>query len=70
MLFKDQETADRVISELEPREQKQLGRMVQNFNQKLWDEKCLEIVKRGNSEKVRNPKIIIRFVFHFQLAFQ
>lgn len=48
MLFNDKETANKILNTKEPREQKKLGRLVKNFDQKLWDIAKEKIVKEGN----------------------
>ena len=52
VLFDDKETADEILQEQDPRNHRQIGRRVKNFDQKKWDESCLEIVKRGIRAKV------------------
>ena len=51
-LMKDHETADYILTLDDPREMKQEGRNVRNFDQKLWDENCQAIVEKGNIAKV------------------
>nr|WP_301171882.1 NADAR family protein [Brevibacillus nitrificans] len=48
VLFHDREIAEKV---LEPREQKQLGRLVKNFDDKIWKEKSKRIVYAANKAK-------------------
>lgn len=56
MLFEDKETAEHVLKEKDPRNHKQLGRRVQNFEQKKWDANCVNIVKCGNMAKFSQNK--------------
>ena len=56
VVFKDKEIADKILAATVPRDQKALGRQVKNFNDGVWKEKCKDIVKRGNSAKVRNTR--------------
>ena len=51
-LFGDSETAHKILQTADPKEHKKLGRQVKNFDQKIWDKKCIRIVKRGNKAKV------------------
>ena len=48
MLFGDQTTAVKILSEPEPALQKDIGREVQHFDAKLWDQHKLGIVWYGN----------------------
>ncbi len=50
-LFRDSATLGKIMKASTPKEQKMLGRIVTNFNPKLWDEKCREIVYTGNVAK-------------------
>ncbi len=55
-LFKDEETARKILLAKTPREQKALGRAVRNFEQGTWDAKCEGYVRVGCLEKFRqNP---------------
>ena len=54
VLFGDEEIARLILATDKPREHKKLGRRVKSFNGKAWNEKCEDIVKRGNLAKV-NP---------------
>jgi hypothetical protein len=56
--FDDAETARKILESDSPKEQKQLGRKVKNFNPEYWDNVKYEIVKRGLKEKFnQNPKL-------------
>lgn len=50
-LFGDDKTLAKILAASTPREQKRLGREVQNFKEKLWKKKRFEIVVRGNVAK-------------------
>jgi ribA/ribD-fused uncharacterized protein len=57
-LFNDDLIADRILHTGIPYEQKKLGRKIKNFNQKIWDEQCDNIVFTGNLLKFsQNPKL-------------
>lgn len=57
----DKESAKIILALHEPAEIKKVGRNVQNFNQELWESRCLDVVEKGNMEKVwkRYLKVII-----------
>jgi ribA/ribD-fused uncharacterized protein len=51
LLFNDEETFERILSAVNPREIKSLGREVKNFDSKTWDEEKYSIVLNGNFYK-------------------
>ena len=51
MLFNDFETANQILEESSPSEQKKLGRLVKNFNKEHWDNVSYDLVKKGLREK-------------------
>lgn len=51
MLFGDTDTAKRIMEATHPKDQKALGRLVSNFNPKLWDTHNMKIVTMGNIYK-------------------
>lgn len=58
-LFNDHEIAEKIMATKDQKEQKALGRLVKNFDGKVWDEKCLSIVTVGCREKFsQNPKLL------------
>ncbi len=50
-LFNDGEMAKKILQSDSPAKQKQLGRKVNNFNQKVWERSCKQIVYDGNYAK-------------------
>lgn len=50
-LFCDEEIAQEILNETNPKNIKALGRKIKNFDQKVWDEHKFEIVVRGNYHK-------------------
>lgn len=50
-LFGDKEIMQKVLITSDPRAQKSLGRQVKNFDEKIWEQNCLDIVYRGNVAK-------------------
>lgn len=51
LLFGDHESSKKIMSTDNPREQKALGRKVQNFDVHEWDSKARDIVFNGNYAK-------------------
>ena len=51
LLFEDNEIAELIMKETNPREQKKYGRMIKNFDKSVWDKNCLAIVYEGNLAK-------------------
>jgi ribA/ribD-fused uncharacterized protein len=49
--FEDYVTAEQVMKTKSPREQKELGRMVKNFDSNRWNKVCSGIVYKGNLAK-------------------
>lgn len=56
LLFNDAEIATEILLAKNPSTHKELGRMVRNFNQGLWDKYKFEIVYRGNFLKFTQNK--------------
>ena len=51
MLFNDFESANMILEEYLPAEQKKLGRKVKNFDANLWNKVSYDLVKKGLREK-------------------
>lgn len=47
LLFNDHDTALKILKAKSPREQKELGRLVKNFNKEVWDIHARQIVYEG-----------------------
>jgi ribA/ribD-fused uncharacterized protein len=56
LLFGDNEIAELIMKETNPREQKKYGRMIKNFDKSTWDKNCLAIVYEGNLAKFSQNK--------------
>jgi len=57
ILFKDREAHGRIMDSVDPREQKNLGRKVKNFDLELWKHNRCRIVVKGNLLKfMQNPE--------------
>lgn len=58
VLFKDEKIAEQILKETVPREMKQCGRRVKNFEDEEWTKKCRDIVFDGNYAKFsQNEKL-------------
>ena len=51
LTFGDTETAELIMANKNPRDQKALGREVKNFDKAKWDAVCIGIVYKGNYAK-------------------
>ena len=51
VLFGDEIIAAKILEAKSPREQKDLGRKVKNFNKDIWERQCKNIVYNGNYAK-------------------
>lgn len=47
-LFNDPEVMSLILSTSDPREQKNLGRLVKGYSDEKWNEVCIDIVAHGN----------------------
>jgi ribA/ribD-fused uncharacterized protein len=57
-LFNDNETLEKILKSDNPKQAKDLGRKVKNFDAQLWEENKYEIVKKGNFLKFsQNEKL-------------
>ena len=56
ILFNDQEIADKIILESNPRKQKALGRQVKGFDEKMWNKHREIVVEEGNWWKFTQAK--------------
>ena len=57
LTFKDYKTADEIMEECVPSEQKKLGRKVKNYNDAVWNKVRYDLVKKGLREKfTQNPE--------------
>lgn len=63
-LFNDEEIFSRVLKAKSPAEAKKLGRLVKNFDAKLWDEKKFEIVIEGNFHKFSQHSELKEFLIN------
>jgi ribA/ribD-fused uncharacterized protein len=58
MLFEDEEVANSIMMEPNPKAQKALGRKIRNFDDQKWKQNCMRIVYEGNLAKFsQNPEL-------------
>ena len=58
LLFGDNDIAEDIMNEKNPREQKRFGRQIKNFDKSVWDKNCFAIVYEGNYAKFsQNPEL-------------
>ncbi|XP_041358894.1 N-glycosidase Npun_R5314-like [Gigantopelta aegis] len=58
VLFRDQESAMKILHSQDPKVQKSLGRKVKNWDQELWDKSCRQTVKEASRLKFsQNPNL-------------
>lgn len=63
LLFQDQEAGRRILQAQQPREQKELGRQVRNFDKKRWEEHCKSFVYDGNKAKfTQNAQLLSKLL--------
>lgn len=56
MLFRDDETAAKIMAATKPRKQKALGREVKGFMGEVWEQNREKIVEEGNWNKFCHAK--------------
>jgi len=56
LMFHDYDIAEQVMNSKNPRDQKALGRKVKNFDKKIWEAYCRDIVYDGNVAKFTQNK--------------
>lgn len=61
-LFKDTEALNKILSSEDPKDVKQLGRTIRNFNDTTWDSNKYEIVKQGNLLKFSQNLLLRDFL--------
>lgn len=67
ILFKDNETLEKILANSNPAEIKKLGREVKNFDQDKWQENCQEIVFKGNLYKFSQNEKLKRYILSVPL---
>lgn len=62
ILFDDKKTLAEIMKATDPGQIKKLGRLVKNFDAKVWDENCRRIVEQGNYLKFTQNKELKEFL--------
>jgi len=60
LLFEDFSTAKKIMITSYPKEQKRLGRLVENYNDQVWSNKRKEIVKKGIYAKFSQNEYLLK----------
>lgn len=63
VLFNDFEIAEKIIKSINPKEIQELGRLVKNFNEKVWKENRNKIIIKGNILKFSQNKELKEILF-------
>ncbi|MBR8743129.1 NADAR family protein [Nocardiopsis sp. MG754419] len=61
-LFGDSETATRIAAAGHPKEAKELGRQVRDFDEQTWERERFEIAVRGNVAKFGQNEELLRYL--------
>ena len=61
-LFNDKEIFERILSKISPKDVKDLGRQIKNFDATSWDQHKYQIVERGNYLKFSQNKELNHFL--------
>jgi len=61
-LFNDQEIAEKIIAKTSPKDVKDLGRQIRNFDAALWDKHKYTIVEQGNYLKFSQNNNLKQFL--------
>jgi ribA/ribD-fused uncharacterized protein len=56
ILFKDEETAEKILHEEKPFNHQQLGRKVKNYSQYIWDHAKFNVIVAGNMARFREDE--------------
>lgn len=62
LLFNDQEVFERIIQKESPKDVKDLGRQIRNFDPEVWDNNKFQIVKQGNLLKFSQNEQLKQFL--------
>ena len=66
LTFNDTETANKIMEEIVPSEQKKLGRKVKNFNEKIWNQVKYNLVKKGLREKFTQHQHLKNYLLQYK----
>ena len=56
LTFNDTEIANKILNSIHPRDIKSLGRMVKNYDDKIWSQRRFDVVVQGNLLKFSQNK--------------
>lgn len=68
LLFNDQETNQLILETDDPGKVQQLGRKVKNFDLKIWNQNCFNIICKGNYYKFSQNKELRNFLINTKEA--
>lgn len=63
LLFGDCKTAENIMNTTNPKEHQDLGRIVKNFDQAVWDNHKEKIVYEGNYAKFKQNKDFLKLLY-------
>lgn len=64
LLFNDKATFEKILSCENPAAAKNIGRLIQNYNDESWDKHKMEIVVKGNIHKFGQNEILLDFLLN------
>lgn len=59
LLFNDEASAKKILETNNPREQKAIGRNVNNFDNSIWEKNSVDIVFEGNKQKFTQNELLL-----------
>ncbi len=62
LLFNDQRIFEKILTKESPKDVKDLGRQIQNFDAEIWDAHKFDIVKQGNLLKFSQNEALKSFL--------
>ena len=62
VMFKDEETAEKILASKSPVEQKILGKNIKNFDTHIWDTKCEAVMVEGLKAKFEQSEYCRHFL--------
>lgn len=63
-LFQDMEIREKILEAKTPAAAKKLGRQVRNFDSKVWEDNCFDIVCEGNYHKFSQHPELLKFLLN------
>ena len=64
IVFNDKDMFKKILNAKTPKEAKEMGRKVKNFDPKIWDEKAFDIVVEGNFAKFSQNELLETFLIN------